>query len=152
MTIFTVLQMDHARIASLLERMAITSTRGTKRRTQLFAKLKWELTMHTQAERTVLYSVLEDHPQARDCVAQAREEHILISDLLDDLEATSPADHTWCAKLKTLKWNVELHIAEEEGQLFRAAHEILSRGQAGMLGEQMQREKAGFPRPLASTI
>ena len=152
MTIFTVLQMDHARIASLLERMAITSTRGTKRRMQLFAKLKWELTMHTQAEGAVLYSALADHPQARDCIAQAREEHILVGDLLDDLEATSPADQTWSPKLKTLKWNVELHIAEEERQLFRAAHAILSRGQAEMLGEQMQREKAGFPRPFASII
>lgn len=152
MTIFTALKMDHARIASLLERMVITSVRGTKRRRQLFAQLKWELTMHTQAEGMVLYSVLDSHPQARDIVARAREEHILIDDLLDELEATSAADQTWCPKLKTLKWNVKLHIAEEERQLFRAAHEILSRGQAEMLGEQMQLEKLGFPRPPARII
>ena len=47
----------------------------------------------------------------------------------------------WTAKLKVLQENVEHHVEEEEGEMFKGAHAVLSKEQLEQLGTRMAAEK-----------
>jgi len=53
-----------------------------------------------------------------------------------------PSDERWGAKLTVLKENIEHHIEEEEGDMFKTARSILSEEQLEALGAQMRELKA----------
>src|SRR6185503_15689551 len=55
--------------------------------------------------------------------------------------AKSPTEE-WEAKAKVLQENVEHHVEEEEGELFKKAQSALSAEEIETLGEQMENEKA----------
>ena len=69
------------------------------------------------------------------------EEHHVIDVILDELlEVPEDADQ-WKAKLKVLKENLEHHIEEEEGEMFRRAKSALGKETLEELGRKMQQVK-----------
>ena len=68
---------------------------------------------------------------------EAYEEHHVFDQLLAELGTTPFDSEEWGAKLTTLQENVEQHIEEEEGELFREASKVLSIDQIGELAMQM---------------
>lgn len=54
-------------------------------------------------------------------------------------------DERWAAKLKVLKENVEHHIEEEEGEMFRKAQKIFDKQELENLGQSMDSLRAGRP-------
>ena len=61
--------------------------------------------------------------------------------VLKELQRMPPSDERWGAKLKVLKENIEHHIEEEEGEMFKTARTVLSRKQLQELGTRMQAMK-----------
>jgi hypothetical protein len=66
-----------------------------------------------------------------------------VADLIvKELQDVATDDEQWAAKFKVLKENIEHHIEEEEGPMFRVARGVMSREDLQALGAQMARMKA----------
>ena len=135
------LKKDHEKVSGIFEKLEPTTERATKTREELFTQLKQELDVHARIEETIFYPAILEAAETRDITLEAFEEHKIIKQLLAELEATSKNEEEWTAKLKVLKENVEHHVEEEEGEMFKNARKVLSREQVEELGTRMEAAK-----------
>jgi hemerythrin-like domain-containing protein len=136
------LETDHRRLEDLLKSGEETTGRAVKRRTEILMTITIELTAHELIEEKVLYPVLKSHPDAKDIVLEGYQEHHVADVVLKELHGLRPSDERWGAKFKVFKENIEHHIEEEEGEMFKTARSVLSRRQLERLGARMQTMKA----------
>ena len=141
MDAFTLLKNDHEKVAGLLEKIDATTERAAKGREDLFTQLKNELDVHARIEEEILYPVLEEYDETRDISLEAYEEHALVKQLLEELASAPKDDEHWTAKFTVLKENIEHHVEEEEGEMFKKARKVLSEDDIEQLGERLQEAK-----------
>ena len=141
MNALDMLKKDHEVVKGILDQLENTTQRATKKRTELFAKLKEELSAHETIEEEIFYPALREHEEAREIVNAAYEEHQLVDYVLEDMSELSPDDEAWTAKLSVAKENIEHHIAEEEGEMFTRAREAFDKKQLEDLAVQMEERK-----------
>ena len=141
MNVFEVLKADHEKVAGIMEKIDQTTERASKTREELFTQLKNELDLHAEIEEQIFYPALEDKEETRDITLEAYEEHNLVKQLLSELESEPKDDETWTAKFTVLKENVEHHVEEEEGELFKKARTVLSKDEIEELGNRLQEAK-----------
>ena len=137
MDVLTLLKEDHARIKKMLEEGEATTERGEKTRTELLHRLKTTLVAHEAMEEEVLYPALKAHPQAEELTLEAYEEHHVVDLILEELEMTPVTDEQWGAKFTVAKENIEHHIEEEEGEMFKDIREIFTAAERESMGAQM---------------
>jgi hypothetical protein len=141
MNAFALLKSDHEKVAGILTTIEETTERAVKGRDELFARLKEELDLHAKIEEEIFYPALEDTEEAREITLEAYEEHRLVKQLLAELEAEPKDTEEWTAKFTVLKENIEHHVEEEEGEMFKKARQALSEEEIETLGEQLQAAK-----------
>jgi hemerythrin-like domain-containing protein len=135
--VLTLLKEDHDRVKRLLEEGDKTTARGEKTRTELFQRLKDMLTAHEAMEEEVLYPALKAHPKAKELTLEAYEEHHVVDMVLEELEMTPVGDEQWGAKFTVAKENIEHHIEEEEGEMFRNIRELFSTDEREAMAAKM---------------
>ena len=135
------LKADHDKMKKLLEEGEKTTERGVKTRTELLGTIKQELTVHERIEEEIFYPALKSHPKARDIVLEGYEEHHVVDQVMGELEATDVSDETWGAKFKVMKENIEHHIEEEEGEMFKHARQVFDASELEQLGTRMEELK-----------
>jgi iron-sulfur cluster repair protein YtfE (RIC family) len=141
MDAFTLLKADHKKVAGLMDKIEDTTERAIKTREELFTELKTELDIHAQIEETILYPVLEKAKETHEISLEAYEEHKVVKQLLSEL-ASEPKDaEEWTAKFTVLKENVEHHVEEEEGEMFKKARRVLSEEEIAELGTRLEEAK-----------
>jgi hemerythrin-like domain-containing protein len=148
MDAITMLKTDHDKVKQLLTELESTTERGVKTRAELFSTIKGELTVHEIIEEEIFYPALKSHPKAKDIVLEAFEEHHVVDLLMSELEELDVTDETWGAKAIVMKENIEHHIEEEEGEMFRQARRVFDRQELDDLGERMSARKASARRDL----
>lgn len=131
------LEREHRRFEDLLKQGEETTERARAGRREVLATLVSELNAHELMEEKVLYPALQAHPQAREVVLEGFEEHHVADLIAKELHEVATNDEAWGAKFKVLKENIEHHIKEEEGNMFRLARGIFSRQELRMLGARM---------------
>jgi len=141
MNAFTLLKTDHETVAGILASIEETTERAVKGRDELFTRLKRELDLHAKIEEEIFYPALEDADETRDVTLGAYEEHRLVKQLLAELETESKDTEEWTAKFTVLKENIEHHVEEEEGEMFKKARQVLSDEEIETLGNQLQEAK-----------
>lgn len=141
MDAFKLLKSDHEKVAGILEKIEGTTERALKTREALFTQLKTELDVHAAIEEKIFYPVLEKAEESRDITLEAFEEHRLVKQLLTELEAEAKDDETWTAKFTVLKEQIEHHVEEEEGEMFKKARKVLSQEEIEELGSRMEKAK-----------
>jgi hypothetical protein len=141
MDAITLLKTDHDRVKKMLDEGETTTERGVKTRTELLQTLKLEMVVHERIEEEIFYPALKQHPKARDIVLEGYEEHHVVDEIMGELEATDVSDETWGAKFKVMKENIEHHIEEEEGEMFKDARQVFDRQELEDLGARMQELK-----------
>jgi iron-sulfur cluster repair protein YtfE (RIC family) len=141
MDAFELLKSDHEKVAGILDKIEGTTERALKTREELFTQLKTELDIHAAIEEKIFYPVLEKAEESRDITLEAFEEHRLVKQLLAELESGSKDDETWTAKFTVLKENIEHHVEEEEGEMFKQARKVLSKAEIEELGTRMEKAK-----------
>jgi hypothetical protein len=134
----TMLKEDHDKVKGLLEELGRTTERGVKTRAELFSTIKFELTVHEIIEEEIFYPALKEHPKAKDIVLEAYEEHNVVDTIMGEMEQTPFEDETWGAKAKVMTENIEHHIEEEEGEMFKQARAVFDRAELEELGERME--------------
>jgi iron-sulfur cluster repair protein YtfE (RIC family) len=141
MDILHLIDADHQKVAELFQQLHHARGNAQNRR-RLFAELKEELALHTQAEEQVFYPALQESDEARDMVHNAQEEHRLVAEVLEDMALDVDSGAEWDEKLSELQENVEGHVEEEENELFEIAHQLFSTKQASQLAADWRRVKA----------
>jgi len=133
----SLLKSDHDKVKKMLAEGEATTERATKTRSDLFAALKRELEIHERIEEEIFYPALKQHPKTRDLALEGYEEHHVVDQILGELGQTDTADERWAAKFSVAKENLEHHIEEEEGEMFRAVRQGFSREELEALGARM---------------
>ena len=131
------LEAEHRRFEELLKQGEETTERARKTRRELLRTLTEALNAHELMEEKVLYPALQSHPEARAIVLEGYEEHHVADLIVEELHAVATDDEAWGAKFKVLKENIEHHIEEEEGEMFRTARALFSREELRDLARKM---------------
>lgn len=136
-----ILEREHRRFEQLLKSGEESTEQARKSRRELLATLAAELNAHELMEETVLYPALQVHAETREVVLEGFEEHHIADVIVKELQEVAPNDEVWGAKFKVLKENIEHHIQEEEGNMFRFARGIFSREELRDLGSRMLKSR-----------
>jgi hypothetical protein len=146
------LKADHDKVKKLLTELESTTERGVKTRQELFATIKGELTIHEVIEEEIFYPELKSHPKAKEIVLEAYEEHHVVDRLMGELEELPVDDEKWGAKAKVMKENIEHHIEEEEGEMFKKARQVFDADELEDLGTRMEKRKLSAGRELGVPV
>jgi hypothetical protein len=152
MDAITLLKTDHDKVKKLLTDLESTTERGVKTREELFATIKGELTVHEAIEEEIFYPALKSHPKAKDIVLEGYEEHHVVDVLMGELEALDVSDETWGPKALVMKENIEHHIEEEEGEMFKKARQVFDQQELDDLGARMAARKESAQRELGVPV
>ena len=136
------LEADHRRLEDLLKQGEETTERAVKGRRELLKTITAELKIHERIEEKILYPALKAHPEGRDIVLEGFEEHHVADLIVKELRAMKVTAEVWGAKFKVLKENIEHHIKEEEGSMFRTARGVFGREELQVMGASMKKMKA----------
>jgi hemerythrin-like domain-containing protein len=148
MDAIAMLKADHDKVKQLLTQLEDTTERAVKTRAELFATIKGELTVHEIIEEEIFYPELKAHPKAKDIVLEGYEEHHVVDLLMGELEALPVEDESWGAKSLVMKENVEHHIEEEEGEMFKTARSVFDKGELEDLGARMETRRTQAKQEL----
>ncbi len=141
MNAYDLLKRDHATIADIFGKLEPTTERAMQMREAVFERLDAELTLHAAIEEQIFYPALKQAAETHEIVSQAYEEHRIVKELLQELASMPKDSDEWTAKMIVLKENVEHHVEEEEGDLFKRARKVLTSEQAEELGKRLQTAK-----------
>src|SRR6187401_3016174 len=152
MDAITLLKTDHDKVKKLLNELETTTERGVKTRSELFATIKGELTVHEMIEEEIFYPELKAHPKAKDVVLEGFQEHHVVDLLMGELESLDVSDEAWGAKAIVMKENIEHHIEEEEGEMFKIARRVFDAEELEELGSRMEARKESAQRELGVPV
>jgi hemerythrin superfamily protein len=152
MDALTLLKEDHDAVKKLLSEIKETTDRAEKTRGELFSRIKEELTVHEIIEEEIFYPALKEHPKAKEIVLEGYEEHDVVSTLMGELDGMDPTDERFGPKAKVMAENVEHHIEEEEGEMFKQARQVFDADELTELGERMAQRKESARRELFGAV
>ena len=145
MDAIALLKNDHKEMRAMLDALEATTTRASKKRADLLAKIDANLKAHTTIEEEIFYPAFKEAGQKSDddkMYFEALEEHRAAGDLvLPDLVGTDPSSETFSGRAKVLKELVEHHADEEEKEMFPRAKKLIDKAELAALGEQMEQRK-----------
>ena len=141
MDALTLLKADHDKVKKLLAELESTTERGVQTRERLYTTIRKELTAHEMIEEEIFYPALQSHPKAKDIVLEGYEEHHVVDLLMGELDALPYDAEDWGPKAKVMKENIEHHIEEEEGTMFKDARQVFEKAELEELGTQMKARK-----------
>jgi iron-sulfur cluster repair protein YtfE (RIC family) len=130
---------DHDKMKDLLEEALDTDQ--PRERVDLLHQIRSELMAHERMEEDIFYPALREYAKAKEIVLEGYEEHHVIDMILDELLDVPEESEQWKAKLKVLQENIEHHIEEEEGEMFKKAKQAFEKEQLEELGQKMQATK-----------
>jgi hemerythrin-like domain-containing protein len=152
MNALELLQEDHDRIKPLLSELKETTERAEKTRGELFSRIKVELTVHEIIEEEIFYPALKEHPKAKEIVLEGYEEHDVVSRLMGELDGMDATDERFGPKAKVMAENIEHHIEEEEGEMFKQARQVFETDELEALGDRMARRKESASQELFGAV
>jgi hemerythrin-like domain-containing protein len=151
MDAMSLLKEDHRKVKKMLAELESTTERGVKTREELFTRVKRELVVHEAIEEEIFYPALKEHPKTKEIALEGYEEHHVVDTVMAEIEGVAYDDETWSAKFKVMKENLEHHIEEEEGEMFKQARQVFDQDELAQLGESMKARKEDLIRQQAAT-
>jgi hemerythrin-like domain-containing protein len=143
------LKEDHEKVKALFRQYEAAGDRAYQKKQGIAEAVCTELEIHTTLEEELFYPAMKRKADqdGKDLVAEAVEEHHVVTTLMDELKGLDPKDERYDAKFKVLRENVEHHIEEEEGEMFPEAEEVLG-DRLERLSQQMEQRKEQLPTAL----
>ncbi len=153
------LKADHEKVAGLFEDYEKASGDGKKQK--IADEICMELTVHATIEEEIFYPACEGKVEA-DLLDEAYVEHDGAKILIAEIEAGSPSDEFYDAKVKVLGEQIEHHVEEEEQRVEGMFSQARKAGvDMDAVGEQLAARKAeliaayqkgGLPKPALTTM
>ena len=151
------LKEDHRTVEKLFK--DFESAKGDGRKEKLARQICLELTVHTKIEEEIFYPACEGKIE-EDLLKEAKVEHDSAKLLIAEIEGgNGQSDEFFDAKVQVLGEQVEHHVEEEEGELFKEVRKADIDLEA--LGEQLATRKkelvaeykaSGVPEPELQTM
>ena len=140
MNAIQLLKEDHKKVSHLFGK--VKATNEVSEMQDIFERIKEELEMHTHIEETIFYPKLREEEELKDIVLEGIEEHRQAKMLLGELEEMNGSTETFKARIKVMMEDVEHHVQEEEGEMFKMVEEQFEPSTLEELGKEMAAEKA----------
>ena len=139
------LKEDHDRVDKLFQQVKANED-GDNR--DVFEKIKEELDVHTHIEETIFYPFLQENgdEELKKIVLEGIEEHRQAKMFLRELESLVADSEKFAPKLKVLMEDVEHHVQEEEGEMFKMVESQFDKATLEELGASMKQEKSKAQR------
>jgi hemerythrin superfamily protein len=152
--ITTVLTREHKLVAALLTKIEEACEQEKFGDVaEPFAILKTKLTAHAKGEEQAVYPrFAEMSDELKDLVGEAKEEHSLVEDKLQELSRIDVEDEEWKAKFTVLKELVEHHVEDEEGEVFPVARKAMKGATASELADEYLAARRKIAGPEAEQI
>jgi len=153
------LKADHRKVEGLFEKFE--AAKNADKKAQLAQEICTELTVHTMIEEEIFYPACKGQIE-EDLLEEAYVEHDGAKLLIAEIEAGSPNDAYFDAKVKVLSEQIKHHVKEEEKRsegMFAQARDAGLDVEA--LGQQMAARKEellakfkseGLPTPRTNTF
>jgi hemerythrin superfamily protein len=146
MDAITLLTRDHQAVRELLDQLAESTTRATKKRTDLLSEIAIQLKAHTTIEEEIFYPAFKSAGDKSDDATmyfEALEEHRAAGELvLPDLLDTPTDSEKFSGRAKVLKELVTHHADEEEKGMFKRVKQLMDAAELKELGEKLKARKA----------
>lgn len=120
-TIYDILKIEHKDVKRLFKQI-LDEERFQE---NVYNQIKTALSLHITSEEKVFYSRLENNAESRILAIEALEEHDLGRKIISDIDSSTDMDAKY-AKVKVLSDAIDMHIKEEEDELFKKAKRVLS--------------------------
>jgi hemerythrin superfamily protein len=134
---------EHRMTLMTFDKIEATNDSQTTLRSQLLAKLKYQLTKHALEEENVIYPALRQANSAHD--ADALEgEHGYVKTYLYELETMPNDGAEWLARVRDFRAMIEEHMRMEEDEVFPALKRMMSDEQSSRLTAMMNKEGFKF--------
>ena len=115
------LEADHKTVKALFKEYdkLVEDGAGAGEKQVLAQQICTELKVHTTIEEELFYPAARDVlGEDEDLVDEADVEHAGAKELIAQIEASSPDDQHYDAKVKVLSEQIDHHVKEEEGEMF----------------------------------
>ena len=134
---------EHKLTLLTFDKIEATDDSQTTLRSQLLAKLKYQLTKHALEEENVIYPALRQANSAHDADA-LESEHGYVKTYLYELETMPNDSPEWLARVRDFRAMIEEHMRMEENEVFPALRSIMSEEQSSRLTAMMNKEGFKF--------
>lgn len=140
MNAIELLKADHDKVDKLFQKVKATEE---SEHPAIFEQIKAELDVHTHIEETIFYPKLieEGDKELQDIVKEGIEEHRQAKMFLRELSNLAEDSEKFEPKLKVLMEDIEHHVQEEEGEMFKMVKEQFDAATLEELGAEMEAEK-----------
>jgi hemerythrin-like domain-containing protein len=71
---------------------------------------------------------------------------------MGELDGMDPTEEEWGPKAKVMAENIEHHIEEEEGEMFKAARQVFDKDELEELGQRMASRKEAAREQLFGAV
>jgi len=152
------LKADHRTVEGLFEQYEGASGEGKKQKLAL--QICMELTVHAEIEEEIFYPACEGKVED-DLLKEAYVEHDGAKVLIAEIEAGSPSDEFYDAKVTVLSEQIKHHVQEEEARMEGMFSQARKAGlDMDALGDQLRARKeellaeyqsTGLPKPELAT-
>src|SRR5262249_28296641 len=146
------LRKDHSVVRSLFSRFEKMGKSAYDEKEELFIQIRRELQIHSRVEQEIFYPALKalNSTEGRRLVADALREHKEVDQLLHQISRLRSTDKNFEEKIEILFEQVDNHLEEEEGEIFRFAEENCSEEELNEMGRQIEDRKRVLDRQLAA--
>lgn len=140
--IYDILKIEHRDVRKLFKQLLDEK----QFQENIYSQIKMVLQLHMAGEEKFLYPRLENNSETRIITLESYEEHDLGKKVMHDIDNNSDRDVKF-AKLKVLSETIDMHIKEEEDELFKKAKRVLSDDEERTIAREFMDEKmANIPK------
>ena len=119
----SLLTADHAKVKGLFKQFAdlVDDEDSAEEKSALVAQICAELKAHTHIEEEIFYPAVREQIDDPDLMDEALVEHASAKELIAQLQAMTPEEDLYDAKVTVLAEQIQHHVQEEEGDMFPKA-------------------------------
>jgi len=137
MNAIDLLTQQHRKMEHLLDRLDHQGPGSGPQKRDLFARMAAVLSQHISLEEGHFYPSTEA-VRSGELLQAALEGHLAMKQLVADLLELDPGDEAFASRLRLLREQVELHVIDEERELFPAVEAGFTPEQLESLGLEME--------------
>ncbi|GAC1306129.1 MAG: hypothetical protein NVSMB10_10590 [Steroidobacteraceae bacterium] len=140
------LKADHKKVKQLFAEFKKMKDGSDEEKSELVARVCNELIVHAVVEEEIFYPAVREAIDDADLMDEALVEHAAAKSLIEQLQGMEPEDDLYDAKVTVLGEQIEHHVEEEEGEMFKQAKR--SKVDTVALGEEMLTRKMAMMQEL----
>jgi hemerythrin-like domain-containing protein len=146
--VFRHLMREHGEVSALLMRLKLSADPEVRR--ELWQEIRVELLSHEQAERLIVYPVLEQNAQTANMVARHNRDAEDLEDVIEELNKLGVEAPEWQPTLERLIAQVQEHVRDEEEEYFPIADYVFKERSDDML-HRFEKAKAKAKKQLTAS-